>query len=132
MGASERGEADQRGGQLTTVFEDLPCSKIGNLYPELAVEKEILRFKISVIGGRFEMGAYVMVLDGRDVPMDNVLVVHVLDSIDDLRCVIPCACQRQRSQPRYPRLHLAVWCKIQHKDYIASSVTPRPRNGRRT
>lgn len=37
--------------QLTTVFEDLPCSEISNLYPKLAVKKEILRFEVSDRGG---------------------------------------------------------------------------------
>lgn len=78
------------------------------------------------------MSAYVMGLDERDVPMDDILIMHVLDSVDDLCCVIPHARQRQRPQPRYPRLHLAVWCKIQHKNCATWSVTPRPSNGGRT
>ena len=54
------------------------------------------------------MSAYVMVIDGGKVPVDDILVVHVLDSIDDLRSVVPRTRQRQRPHPRYPRLHLTV------------------------
>lgn len=80
--------------QLTTIFEDLACSEIGDLYPESAIEEEILRFKVS---GRGLMSLSLM--GWSNVPVDNVLVVHVLDSIDDLGCIIPRARQRQGSEP---------------------------------
>lgn len=78
------------------------------------------------------MGAYVMVLNGRNAPVDNVLIMHVLDGIDYLRCIVPRARQGQRPQARYPRLHFAVWCKIQHENCLAWSVAARARNGRHT
>lgn len=33
--------------RLTTIFKDLPCSKIGNLYPEFVVKQEVFRFEVS-------------------------------------------------------------------------------------
>lgn len=105
-------EATSEERQLTTVFEDLASAKISNLYPKFAIEEEILRFKVS--GEKHDADA--MVLCGRNVPMNDILVVHVLNGIHDLGSIVPRARQGQRSHPRYPRLHLAVWCQIEHKD----------------